>query len=97
MLTSSKMPLRFMGIAPANFNMMGSMQTASFASNNKGEKNTNMSDAKKKDIALRIKAAHELIQRVQRTEIKYMCNDSVPLDLEGTMPLPKIPQRPIVS
>ena len=40
----------------------------------------------------------EMIQRVQRqNEIRYMCNDSVPIDLEGTMVLPEIPERVLVS
>ena len=46
----------------------------------------------------RLQAAYELIKRVQRTEpIRYMCNDSVPIDLEGTMELPVIPERELVT
>lgn len=46
----------------------------------------------------RLQAAYELIKRVQRTDpIRYMCNDCVPLDLEGTMELPIIPERKYVT
>ena len=45
-----------------------------------------------------MKAIMDLIKSVQRTEtIKYMCHDSVPLDLEGTFVLPLIPEREIVK
>ena len=45
-----------------------------------------------------MKAIMDLIKSVQRTEtIKYMCHDSVPLDLEGTFVLPEIPEREIVK
>lgn len=45
-----------------------------------------------------MKAIMELIKSVQRTgPIKYMCNDSVPLDLEGTLVLPELPERVIVK
>ena len=45
-----------------------------------------------------MRAIMELIKSVQRTEaIKYMCHDSVPLDLEGTFVLPEIPERVIVK
>ena len=48
-------------------------------------------------MQIRIKDALDLIEQVQRTEIKYMCNNSVPLDLEGTMLLPVIPERMMVT
>lgn len=39
-----------------------------------------------------------MIKRVQRNpELKFMANDSVPLDLEGTMVLPEIPERKYVT
>lgn len=46
----------------------------------------------------RLQAAYELVKRVQRTApIKYMCGDRVPLDLEGTMLLPVLPERKYVT
>ena len=51
-----------------------------------------------KEATEKMKAIMELIKSVQRTEaIKYMCHDSVPLDLEGTFVLPEIPEREIVK
>ena len=45
----------------------------------------------------RIQAAIAHIKKVQRTEpIRYMCDDRVPIDLEGTMELPIIPERQYV-
>ena len=49
-------------------------------------------------MAQRLEEAYRLIKRVQRAPtINYMCNDRVPLDLEGTLPLPEIPERHFVS
>ena len=75
------------------------MQVASFSK--KGTKFENKvvevdekDEAKEISTMEKIKAALTLIKRVQRSpEIKYMCNDAVPVDLEGSMPLPLIPQR----
>ena len=49
-------------------------------------------------LTQRVKAAMEMIKRVQRTEeIRFMCNDAVPIDLEGSMLLPEIPEREFVT
>jgi hypothetical protein len=34
---------------------------------------------------------------VQRREIKYIANDLVPIDSQGTLVLPKVPERPMVE
>ena len=59
----------------------------------------NDDDKKREDSAIeRVKAAITLIRSVPRSpEIKYMCNDVVPVDLEGAMPLPIIPKRVLVT
>ena len=45
----------------------------------------------------KVKAAMQYIRRVQRTEPqKWINNDSVPIDLEGSMEIPSIPERKYV-
>ena len=65
---------------------------------NKEPKKAEPEKSSTKKATEKMKAIMELIKSVQRTEpIKYMCNDSVPLDLEGTFNLPIIPEREIVK
>ena len=46
----------------------------------------------------RIQSAYELIKRVQRKDtIRYMCDNRVPIDLEGSMMLPVIPERKLIT
>ena len=50
-------------------------------------------------MAARIREAQDLLRSVQRKgdELKFMCNDAVPIDLEGSMLLPVIPERDLVT
>lgn len=47
-------------------------------------------------MAAKLKAAYELIRKVQRNEITYVCDGKVPIDAQGTMALPLIPEREFV-
>ena len=75
-----------------------------FSSKNQtSEQKTNESaneseDKQEMTTTQRVQAAYEMIKRVQRKpELQFMANDSVPLDLEGTMVLPEIPERKYVT
>lgn len=49
-------------------------------------------------MTAKVKSAMELIRRVQRTEPqRFMCHDAVPIDLEGSMEIPQIPERKYVT
>lgn len=53
---------------------------------------------KKGSLTAKVKAAMELIRRVQRTEPQqFMCHDAIPIDLEGSMEIPQIPERKYVT
>ena len=44
-------------------------------------------------MAAKLRAAYQLIKQVQRGQITYLCDNSVPIDVQGTMELPLIPER----
>ena len=71
---------------------IGNFRFSTSAATQKGDK-----DEGEISLTERIQAAIANIKRVQRKDpIKYMANDRVPIDLEGTMVLPQIPERKLV-
>jgi hypothetical protein len=54
-------------------------------------------DDKDDTLAEKLRAAMELIRKVQRSEIAYICDGKVPLDVQGTLELPAIPPRDYVT
>ena len=49
-------------------------------------------------MAAKIREAQDFLRQVQRKEeLKFMCNDAVPIDMEGSLLLPVIPERDLVT
>ena len=76
------------------------VMTLNQAGFSKDQKSLKSNDAEPGKLTLqqRLMNAQALIERVQRKDnISYMCNDSVPIDLEGTYVLPVLPERKLVT
>ena len=80
-------PLRYSGTLSTNFNSMRWFATQ------KGPKSDNSKNKLKSlEMAAKIREAQDYLRQVQRKEeLKFMCNDAVPIDLEGSLLLPVIP------